>query len=751
MLERGHGYNRNTGIPLDGNATSSYYYNNSSSNININSSSSSNNHRTSFMATPPLAPLGMEPAENHHHPHHHHSNSTSNSTSNSSSSHHHSSSSSRPQKGFFSLFSRFGVKNRSLSRINTKSSDFPRFEASGNHSVPSTPITPMAPTTPHPHVKHSLSLPVFSSRHIASQIATTIDHSPLSPTQRTWEHIPYWMAATRAIRSGSLAATTLSMETILRRNQEQKEEGTRSRRGRILQRSHASTKSVDLDWTTKMFILVEGSLLQYGGDGSEDREPEKVLQLTESSVAFASDLIPGRPWVLQVYQSAGPDGNLPMPERRGSFLSKMPTFSHKTSKNSTASLLLVFNGAEEMDAWMSSIRAEAIRLGGGVPDQERGDTEDIEEEAEETDVEDNENTYIHARRYMENEGDSSRNESSDETASKRLSNSTYYRRSSTEAGRSFTTVVSGDQLVLDQLRGSRLSMQSIADTKVSTISPDTSPDRSNSTRNKRKSTASVSARSRSSMELKPSSLRPLSAIDRDGNLYWIPRTPSPSAPNFSLPTALSTTHIQQQPARRSPMVASQPIAIPHNPTPPLSNRPSLSALSIVDSLPDSPPYPLPRQRHRQASHSTPASPRVASGPSRPRPVSMVDPRLATPEVTITKAPTLPMLIKKHHSQAGIALTTRTKSLRRKSMTAIGPADGPPLHPPPSIPLPQLPPEPYDDLYSSSLPSTSFLGGRRLPASPFMQAPKPPSATPYAFRSLGSRHSFHGVRKGERYV
>lgn len=704
MIERGHGYNKNSGVPMGGNAPSN----------------NNNNNRTSFMVTPPLAPLSMEPVDQVHSP--------------------------RQQRGFFSLFSRFGAKNRSLSRINTKSGDFPRLEASGS-SVPSTPITPMtpmtpmAPTTPHPHVKHSLSLPVFSSQ----QVAKNNDQVVQSPTRAAaWEHIPFWEGCTRSIRSGSLAATTLSMETILRRNQEQKEEGTRSRRGRYLQKTHGSTKSVDLDWTTKLFVLVEGSLLQYSGDGPHDRVPEKGLQLTASSVAFASDVIPGRPWVLQVYQRAGPDGCLlPLPERRGSFISKI-TFKYSI-KSPVTSLLLVFDGAEEMDAWMGSIRAEAVRLGGGTMVGEERETGDIEEEQT-----DDEYDNRHSRRYViEQEGDLHRHESySDETASKRTS-TTYYRRSSTEAGRSFTTVTSSDQTMLDQLRGSRLSMQSMAET---TFSPDTSPERS-STKYKRRSTASVSARSHSSMELKPPSLRPLSAIDRDGNLYWIPRTPSPAAPNFSLPTSLSNGHIQP-PQRRTAFPASHPIPIPHMSAQVLSNRPSLSALSVVDSLPDTPPYPLPRQRHRQSSHSTPASPKIVIGlPVRPRPVSMVDTRStssSSPEVSISKAP-----IPRKHLQAGIAILPRQKSLRRKSMTAIGPSAGPPLHPPPSIPLPQLPPEPYnDDLYSSSLPSTSYLSGgpphRRLPPPTFhQQAPKPQPQL-NAYSSLGSRHSFHGVRR-DRYV
>ena len=41
-----------------------------------------------------------------------------------------------------------------------------------------------------------------------------------------------------------------------------------------------NSSSVKLDWTTKLYVLVtSGYLLQYSGDGTHDRLPEKVIQL----------------------------------------------------------------------------------------------------------------------------------------------------------------------------------------------------------------------------------------------------------------------------------------------------------------------------------------------------------------------------------------------------------------------------------------------------------------------------------------
>jgi len=95
------------------------------------------------------------------------------------------------------------------------------------------------------------------------------------------------------------------------------------------------------DWTQKIFVLVtSGYLLQYAGDGSFDRLPEKMMQLGKDSVAFASDVIPGKHWVLQISQAMDADGT-PAADSR-SLLSRL-AFRGADYRRTATSLLLVFN------------------------------------------------------------------------------------------------------------------------------------------------------------------------------------------------------------------------------------------------------------------------------------------------------------------------------------------------------------------------------------------------------------------------
>jgi hypothetical protein len=116
------------------------------------------------------------------------------------------------------------------------------------------------------------------------------------------------------------------------------------------------------DWTQKIFVLVtSGYLLQYSGEGSFDRLPEKMMQLGKDSVAFASDVIPGKHWVLQISQSMDSDG-VPAADSR-SLLSRL-AFRGADYRRTATSLLLVLNSAEDMDSWIAVVRREIEALGG---------------------------------------------------------------------------------------------------------------------------------------------------------------------------------------------------------------------------------------------------------------------------------------------------------------------------------------------------------------------------------------------------
>jgi len=108
-------------------------------------------------------------------------------------------------------------------------------------------------------------------------------------------------------------------------------------------------------------IVLSRYLLQYSGDGSFDRLPEKMMQLGKDSVAFASDVLPGKHWVLQISQAMDADG-APTADSRSLF-SRL-SFRGADYRRTTTSILLVLNSAEEMDSWLAVLRREIEALGG---------------------------------------------------------------------------------------------------------------------------------------------------------------------------------------------------------------------------------------------------------------------------------------------------------------------------------------------------------------------------------------------------
>ena len=126
-------------------------------------------------------------------------------------------------------------------------------------------------------------------------------------------------------------------------------------------RRNTSASSIKLEWVSKIYVLVtSGYLLQYSAEGSFDRLPEKILPISRDSAAFASDLIPGRHWVLRVCASTDADG-LQTADSRSIFY-RLPFRGIERRHAST--FLMVFEGAEEMESWISTLRREIEQLGG---------------------------------------------------------------------------------------------------------------------------------------------------------------------------------------------------------------------------------------------------------------------------------------------------------------------------------------------------------------------------------------------------
>lgn len=126
------------------------------------------------------------------------------------------------------------------------------------------------------------------------------------------------------------------------------------------QRNVSNTSACSL--SQKLFVLSAwGYVFQYSADGLNDRLPEKMLELGPDSVAFASDAIPGRPWVLQISH----DGtSTPFPSQAAKTGWSKLAFRHNDSKKLAKDLLLVFDNAKTLGLWLTAVRREIESLGG---------------------------------------------------------------------------------------------------------------------------------------------------------------------------------------------------------------------------------------------------------------------------------------------------------------------------------------------------------------------------------------------------
>ena len=202
-------------------------------------------------------------------------------------------------------------------------------------------------------------------------------------TLKTWDPPPLFQAYPQAVKHATLPALMLGADAILRMDKDkqgistrrgsvqsglevvdvavvatsqQKEEGKRKHKHRI---SGSTTKQ---EWTTKVFVLAtSGFVVQYAGEGSHDRLPEKILQLGKNSVAFASDAIEGEHYVLQISQIANEDGTISRAPSKSMF-SKLRL--RGDTRRSVSNFLLVFDKADEMNAWLVAVRKEVEGLGG---------------------------------------------------------------------------------------------------------------------------------------------------------------------------------------------------------------------------------------------------------------------------------------------------------------------------------------------------------------------------------------------------
>jgi hypothetical protein len=256
----------------------------------------------------------------------------------------------------------------------------------------------MDPTTGRVYAKSTASTPERKATLRMTMMSKSTKTRPVSrgnpkqspksvpkPPRRTlaaWDPPPLFQAYPQAIKHAQLSSSTLSADSILRisnhrRNNSIREDITHSGLGadevqtaaakkiektRSKHQRQLSGSLSKADWTQKIYMLVtSGYLLQYSGEGSFDRLPEKMMQLGKDSVAFASDVIPGKHWVLQISQAMDSDG-VPAPDPR-SLLSRL-SFRGADYRRTATSFLLILDSAEDLESWITTVRREIEALGG---------------------------------------------------------------------------------------------------------------------------------------------------------------------------------------------------------------------------------------------------------------------------------------------------------------------------------------------------------------------------------------------------
>ncbi|KAF4287230.1 hypothetical protein KXW98_002307 [Aspergillus fumigatus] len=269
-------------------------------------------------------------------------------------------------------------------------------------TVADTPLSPSVSATPKTAMSMSTliaSPPGGASRtKLASKSRGKLTDSRPVAGDHGWKPPPLFQAYPQAIKHDCLWAPALSADSILRiqatakshsssndvdpqGNQPPNEEASAERKKKEeREKKHMRTVSDTIgktEWSQKIYVLVtSGYILQYSASGKHDRLPEKMLQVGPRSVAFASDAIPGKRYVLQISQSSEEDSTATVDTHRPLF-SRLG-FHRSYSRRWTRTFLLVFCNAEEMSSWLLAVRAQIEARGGKKYISENLYDEDLE-------------------------------------------------------------------------------------------------------------------------------------------------------------------------------------------------------------------------------------------------------------------------------------------------------------------------------------------------------------------------------------
>lgn len=189
--------------------------------------------------------------------------------------------------------------------------------------------------------------------------------TPATTKPVPWDPPPLFQAYPQSVKHGTALAPIMSADMILRSHAERKRKQRKlsaSARASGVDRTDEPSSGdepdelQEVELRKKTYVLAtSGYILQYAGEGSFDRLPEKIMPIGQDSAAFASDAIPGKHWVLQVSHALDEKGNPKLGKR--SFVKRFG-FGGDIKRCSALNFLLVLDHPEDLDSWLSVVKKE---------------------------------------------------------------------------------------------------------------------------------------------------------------------------------------------------------------------------------------------------------------------------------------------------------------------------------------------------------------------------------------------------------
>ncbi|KAL9004745.1 MAG: hypothetical protein Q9188_002452 [Gyalolechia gomerana] len=187
-----------------------------------------------------------------------------------------------------------------------------------------------------------------------------------------WDPPPLFQAYPQSVKHADVYAPNVPADTILRCNEKKRKQKKKDKisesgqtngvDGEVMSHDEDQDGLQDLELVRKIYVLVtSGYFLQYAGEGSFDRLPEKIMPIGQDSAAFASDAIPGKHWVLQVSHASDENGEAKLEKWS---LVKRLGIRGDAKRCSASNYLLILDSPEDLDNWLSIVRREIEAWGG---------------------------------------------------------------------------------------------------------------------------------------------------------------------------------------------------------------------------------------------------------------------------------------------------------------------------------------------------------------------------------------------------